>query len=337
MILSQNPNTSDGNIVDRIAQTVYSPFAMLAGMQLDLFSVLKHGPMTNEQIANTMGVSPTKLRPLLYALVATELLNVDDGLFTNSEAADRYLVRGNTSCMVDSHELYSILWNAVLKTADTIRTGVPQAKLDYSAMSQNELEQFFRGEHPSCLAYGRELVENFDLVSYHTLLDVGGGSGGLSISVCEACPHIQATVVELPAVAPITQRFINETVFGKRIEVIEADILLDTLPGSYDIGVLSSLIQILSPDNARHAINNISRVINPGGAIWIRGSGIIDDSRISPLEKVGLNLVFINVYDEGQAYTEQEHRDWLTEAGFEDFRRIRLTEGNSIITARKSK
>jgi len=39
----------------------------------------------------------------------------------------------------------------------------------------------------------------------------------------------------------------------------------------------------------------------------------------------------------GQAYTEQEYRDWLTEAGFVDFERVPLPSNpkNSIITARK--
>ncbi len=41
--------------------------------------------------------------------------------------------------------------------------------------------------------------------------------------------------------------------------------------------------------------------------------------------------------NEGQAYTEQEHKDWLEEADFGDFRRTILDDGSSIITARKIK
>jgi hypothetical protein len=52
---------------------------------------------------------------------------------------------------------------------------------------------------------------------------------------------------------------------------------------------------------------------------------------------VGFNLVYINVYDEGQAYTEQEQKDWLEEAGFDSFKRTILEDGSSIITARKIK
>lgn len=323
------------NPILKISQLVYPPFAMLAGMQLDLFTPLKDNPMTTEQIASVLGVGPAKLRPLLYALVAARLLNVEGELFVNTDAANHFLVRGSPSCMVDCHELYSNMWKAVLETAESIRTGVPQAKYDYSAMSEDELEQFFRGEHPDAVAAGRDLVARYDFSSYHSLLDVGGGSGGLAIAVTEAYPHIQATVVDLPAVTPVTSRFIEEANACDRVQVVAADMLCDSLPGSYDIAALFSLIHILSPDNARRMIKNVGKVVNPGGVIFIGGSGIIDDSRTSPPEKVGLNLVFINVYDEGQAYTEQEHQDWLTEASFEDFERISLSEGRSIITARK--
>ncbi len=326
---------SQENPILRVLQSVYPPFAMIAGMQLDLFTPLKDNPMTAEEIAVVLGVGPAKLRPLLYALVAAKLLNVEGELFVNSDAANCFLVRGSPSCMVDCHELHSDLWKAVLKTAESIRTGVPQAKYDYSAMSKDELEQFFRGEHPEAVAAGRDLVARYDFSSYHTLLDVGGGSGGLAIAVTEACPHIQATVVDLPTVTPIATRFIEEANACDRVQVAAADMLCDSLPGSYDIATLFSLIQTLSPDNARRMIKNVSKVVNPGGAIFIGGSGIIDNSRTSPPEKVGLNLVFINLYDDGQAYTEKEHRDWLTGAGFENFERIRLSEGRSIITARK--
>ena len=116
-----------------------------------------------------------------------------------------------------------------------------------------------------------------------------------------------------------------------------ADVVRDSLPGSYDVAVMTVFIQVLSPDDARCAIKNISKTMNPGGEIYIRGYGIIDNSRTSPSKLVGFNLVYINVYDEGQAYTEQEYKDWLEEAGFDSFRRTILADGSSVITARKMK
>ena len=328
---------SEENPIEKIATAVYSPFAMLAGMQLDLFTSLKDGPMSAEQIAETIGVGSAKLKPLLYALVIAGLVNVEGDYFSNTDAANHYLVKGSPSCVVEIHELLSTMWNAALKTAESIRTGLSQAKINYSDMSQDELRQFFRGEHPYAIEYGRDLVARYDFSSYRTLLDVGGGSGGLAIAVTEACPHIQATVVDLPTVTPVTQHYIDEAGAGNRVKVVTADMVRDSLPGSYDAAVMNAFIHVLSPDDARCAIKNVSEVMNPGGEIYIRGYGIIDNSRTSPSKLVGFSLVYINVYDEGQAYTEKEHKDWLEEAGFDSFRRTILTDGSSIITARKMK
>ncbi len=77
-------------------------------------------------------------------------------------------------------------------------------------------------------------------------------------------------------------------------------------------------------------------VASPGGVVHLV-TQVLDDSRLSPEDAVGFNLVFLNIYDHGQAYTEQEYRDWLAEAGFVDFERVPLPSNpkSSIITARK--
>ena len=53
----------------------------------------------------------------------------------------------------------------------------------------------------------------------------------------------------------------------------------EPVPGSYDAAVMSAFIQVPSPNDARGAIQNVSKVMHPGGEIYIRGYGIIDDSR----------------------------------------------------------
>ena len=41
--------------IDRITDGVYPTVAMVAGMQLDLFTPLERGPMTGEEIAQAIG------------------------------------------------------------------------------------------------------------------------------------------------------------------------------------------------------------------------------------------------------------------------------------------
>src|SRR4030095_5529251 len=80
--------------IERLAMAVYPSFAMLAGMELDVFTTLKDGPLTGRQVAATLGVDSVRLKALLYALVAAGLLTVDDERFSNTREASQFLVRG---------------------------------------------------------------------------------------------------------------------------------------------------------------------------------------------------------------------------------------------------
>jgi SAM-dependent methyltransferase len=304
--------------INRLGSTVHQSFALLAGMQLDVFTPLKEGPLGVEEMADSIGVGPAKLRPLLYALVSAELLTVDNELFSNTDEAQCYLVRDSPSYLGGVHEFWSGIWDAELKTAESIRTGKPQSRWDYSSMSREELEKYFRGTFAGLSELARRWADKYDFSPHKSLLDAGGGSGAMSIAMTEACPGMHATVVELPEVTPYTQAFVNEAGAADRVDVVSADIVQGPLVGNFDVVILSAVLQVLSPDNARAALKNIGTAIKSGGTIFIRGKGILDDTRLTPPEAVVHNLVFVNLYDDGQAYTKREYEDWLLDAGFED-------------------
>ena len=291
----------DPAAIDKLEWAVWPSFALLAGVQLDLFTHLKDGSMSVEQIARTVGVRADKLKPLLYALAAVGLLTVESGVFSNTSAANHFLIKGNASYRGGKYELISGNWQVGLKTAESIRAGAAQANRDFSSASKDTLEMFYRSNHPQALRRGRELMTMCDLSPHRTLLDVGGGSGGLAIAIVEVCPFIEATVADLATVTPITQRVVDEAGAGNRVRVITADILTDNLEGSFDVAVLSSVIQVISPDKARRVLKNVGTVVSPGGVIYIRGD-VLDDSGVSPLGSVMRNLIYLNVYNEGQAY-----------------------------------
>jgi SAM-dependent methyltransferase len=314
----------------RHAYGIYPSAAMLAGMQLDLFTPLKDGPMTAAALAKALSLPSDRLRPLLYALVRAELLRLVEGdRFANTPEADLYLVRGRDTYLGSTHELYSDLWRSALTAGQSIRTDRPQVKHDFTAMSDEELGAFFRGLHSGALATGRQLATTYDFAPLRSLLDVGGGSGGVSIAACQNCSALRATIIELPKVAPIAEAMVREAQLTDRVTVLAADILEDPPEGRFGVAVLRNLIQVLGPDAARRALRNVGQVIDQGGWLFIVG--------LAPAEAVYLNLAFLSVYDEGQAYTEQEHRTWLAEAGFTDVD-VRYSAGPgaaSIVSARK--
>ena len=320
----------------RLRTALYPSFALLAAIQLDLFTPLRDGPGTVEQVASALGVDSDKLKPLMYILVESGLLAVEGEQFSNSPEANHYLVQGDSSYMGAGYEAFSNMWNAVWKTADSIRTGSAQSKLDYTAMSEEELEAHYHSFHEGTLITGRRLLAEYDFSSSRRLIDVAGGTGGVAIAIAQACPHLRATVVDLPTVTPITQRLVQEAGVANRVEVVAADVVNGTLEGPFDVAVMSAFIPVISRDQARRALKNVSQAMEPGGTIYINDIGTLDNSRLSPPEIVRQNLWFINVFDEGQAKTEQERREWLAGAGFEGIERVIFPDGRSIMVARKT-
>jgi hypothetical protein len=324
--------------IDKLRFAADSALAMLAGMQLDVFTPLQAGSQPAEEIAHAIGVGPARLRLLLYSLVAAELLTEQNGRFSNTPEANQFLVKGSPTYIGYRHPTFSAQWVSKLKTAESIRTGVPQTKVDFSNSPRDEVEAFLRRINVRAVQSARALLERYDFTTIKTLVDVGSGCAGIALTMTKANPHMQATAIDLPQVTPIAQKVIEEEGMTDRVKVIAADVLSGPLPGLYDVAILRNLLQVLPLRDARVAVNNIGVAIKPGGTIYIVGQ-ILDDSRTSPLEAVGFNLNFINLFDAGESYTEHEHRGWLSNAGFVDIERANflLPDGEGVMTARKPK
>jgi cyclopropane fatty-acyl-phospholipid synthase-like methyltransferase len=318
--------------INALIANVYPALAMLAGMQLEVFTPLATGPKKVEELARILEVDASRLRPLLYALVSAGLLELDGEQFANGAEANRFLVKGQHGYMGGQHEAYADLWASTLLTAESIRTGKPQAKHDFAAMSRDELGAFLRGLDAGAAATARRIARSNDLSGFQCLLDAGGGGGGLAARLCRDYPQLSAVVADLPNVADIAAEMVAEHGLDDRLSVLACDVVAGPVPGRYDAAVLRAFLQVLGPKDAARVVANVGAAIEPGGTIFIMGR-ILDDDRLGPPDAVASNVMFLNIYDEGQAYTESEHRHWLTEAGFTDVQREKLGGGYSIIKA----
>lgn len=320
--------------IDSIRDAIFTPMAVRAALQLDVFNPLARGPMTSIELAEALGVKPRRLEALLYQLVLSKFLELQDGRFANTDMSSYYLVKGTPNYLGGIHGVWTEIFNGLMQAAESIQTDTAKAKRDFAGMSHEELGGFLKGLYGGTVAAGRDLARQPYFAQARTFIDVGGGSGGLAIGLCMEHPHLLATVLDLPTVAPIATTFVEEAGLSDRIAVKTADVVDRPLEGSFDIATARALFQVLSSEQCKKAAKNIGACISSGGTMFVIGF-VTDDSRLSPASAVGQNLTFVSTYDDGQAYTESEYHEWLSRAGFDDFRRAPYLAGNSLITARK--
>ncbi len=326
--------------IQALARAVTQALAMLAAMELDVFTPLRDGPLTVQQLADALGLRADLLQPLLRVLASSGLLNAANGQFANTPESNRFLVKWQPSYMGSVWLLWSDMWTAELKTSQSIRTGVPQARHDFATMSRAALLNFLVGSESGARSAANLLMQVRDLSVFRNLADVGGGLGGLALRILEACSELQVTVVELPAIAPVVQDFLSAAAEKDRADapyprVVAADVTGDDLQGPYDVAVCNRFLQVLTLEDAGRALKNIAQALEPNGTLYIIGH-VLDDGGLTPAAAVNFGLLALNLYDGGQAFTEQQHRQWLGDAGFVDITREMLPNGYSLLSARKA-
>ncbi|HYD04935.1 MAG TPA: methyltransferase, partial [Reyranella sp.] len=324
--------------IERLEDTVPAAMAMIAGQELGVFTALGRGPLSPAALAAQIGGGEERLQRLLHALVVAELLTKDaDGRFANTREADAFLVEGRPQYR-GSHKLTAHLWEAMLKTAQSIRADAPATSHDFDSAPDEDLLRLFEELHPEPIATARDLMQAFDFSTCRAAIDIGGGSGGLVATLCAAYPDMRGTLLELPRVARLVEPMLRATPGGARV-AIEAGNIVAAPPriasgdALYDAAILRAVLQVLGPEDAAQATRHAAACLRPGGTLYIIGGGILDDDRMGPRGAVFLNLVFLNFYAAGRAHTESAHRTWLEAAGCGAVRRLLLPSGRQAIVA----
>ena len=321
--------------IDRLRHAPVTPMAVRAALGLGVFTALNQGAMTAVELADALGVKPRRLEFLLSQLVVSDFLQLHEGRFSNTDVTAHYLVEGAPDFIGAVWKGWSNYWRTQLVTEQSIRTDTPQSKIDFEGMSTEELSGFLKGLHANAVTAGHALAKHAVFGRAKSVVDIGGGSGGVAIGLCQEHPGLSVTVTELPAVVPIAKEMIGEAGLADRISVQVGDPTRTPLTGSFDVATARAFFQVLAADDCAIAARNIASAIRAGGELFVIGY-VLDDSGLSPEICVGQNLMFLNSFDNGEAYREARYRHWLTDAGFVDIERRPDTQGRSLITARKA-
>ena len=90
-------------------------------------------------------------------------------------------------------------------------------RMDFYNVTQDseEADYFSRAQHSGSMGPAVVLSKLVDLKGRRNLLDVAGGSGAFSITLCRRYPDLAATIMDFPAVEPTARRFVDRSTTGR--------------------------------------------------------------------------------------------------------------------------
>jgi SAM-dependent methyltransferase len=325
-----------------LMQTVWSfvePLALDAAIQNHVFDVLDAGPKTLEEVSQETGASGRGLAAVMNLLVGTQfLVKTADGRYSLTPESSAFLVSTKPGYHGGYlHQIVSGLFADFLPLAEIVRTGKPAKSYD-SPLAGEFFEQLVGNILPVALPGARVVAETLGVsraIQPVSVLDIGAGSGVWGIVLAQASPQVRVTAVDLPGVLSVTRKFAQQFGVDDRFSYVGKDIFHEAELGSgYSVVTLGHILHMAGPDRNRFLVKNIFRALAPGGTLVI-GEFIVDEDRTGPVEPLAFAVNMLVHTEEGNAYTLEEMRSWLQEAGFVNVRTLAAPAPSPLILAEK--
>jgi len=314
-------------------------WALLAAIELDLFSKIAEGANKLPQMAKSLELPQDAVDKLVTACVALELLEKRDDSYFNAPDVDRYLVRGRPSHYGDF-----LLWQAkteceMWKDLGTAfrRPLSPVGLYHVVAMDANMARVFAIAGYNSSIAAGRKLAREFDFSPYSLFLDLGGGSGCYSIAAAEGCPNLRAIVFDFPNMCVVAEDFIAHAGLSDRIKTHAGDFTVDEFPRGADLVSSISNLHAYPPEEAERLIKKAFQAVAPGGAMIIIDY-MLNDDRAGPVEAALRHLEGVASSSKRYVYSGAEISELMRRVGFVDTVVSEFIPGSlGRVTAKKPK
>ena len=314
---SPRPDTTR---LQRLVHSYRDAAALMAAVELGLFTQVARGADTEAAVARALDLTPTNAERLVTACVALGLL-VREGepgaaRLRNAPDVARFLVEGEPSYAGPWMLFSKPDWNewgrlsTHLRRRDTVVLG------KYArGFTVEQARQYHEATYSIGMGAARRFVRQVDLSGRRQVLDLGGGSGCYCIVAAQQHPGLRAIVLDLPPVVEVAREFISSHGLDDRVSAVAGDFTRDPLPTGSDVVIMASNLPQYSREIIQAVISRAFAALAPGGEMHLIGE-TLDAARSGPRDPALWGLAEALWGSTGVAHSVDECRGYLERAGF---------------------
>lgn len=305
----------------------WSPSVMVAD-ELGIFTSLAASPASIDELSKKMGLNRRALGALLPLLASLGYLvprlkryHITDttrhylmprspfywgGVFVATRECDpAYAMFRKVLTHQDLH--ISVAQESDRRPADSWASG--RITLDHARV-------MVRFMHSHSMATAVSLAQNEDFSNIRRLLDVGGGSGCISIALAQRNPELHCTVMDLPPMCSLALAYIAQSGVSDRVDTYGKDMFREGWPGGYDAILFSNVFHDWSFETCAALSKVAYEMLPKGGSIYLHEALLSDDGS-GPRTAAAFSVLMV-LTNQGQQFTFGELQGLLRGAGFVD-------------------
>ncbi|MEO6110480.1 MAG: class I SAM-dependent methyltransferase, partial [Nitrospiraceae bacterium] len=297
----------------------------IAALELNLFTAIGTDAWTIPALARDVKVSERGLAILGRNLAMAGLLKKQGETYRNSQLGATALNAHHPAYRGDYLQLITSHWADWGRLLESVKSGLP---IDHDEPEEPDYRRRFTwAMHHRTLETAPKIAAQIDLRGARTLLDLGGGPGTYAMAFLAKNPALLATVCDRPVALDVAKEIAATHKAGARLYYLPLDVMTEDIPGTYDVIWYSNVLHIYSPKDNQALFRRALASLNPGGRLLIQDAFLHDRNGLFP-EEASLFAVSMLLFTErGNTYSTAETRAWLTDAGFERIKVLRMKKG----------
>lgn len=344
-----NVTRPDPSKIMQIGMGYWASQALLTAVDFSLFTLLAGQSKKKKEIKESLQFQTTDRHVFdwLDVLVSLGLLKreglLEDALYSDTLDTETFLDEKKPSYIggifkMSNSRLYGF-WGHL---QDALKTGEAQNESHGDSdmnffndlyKDSEKLREFIEAMSGIQLGNFMMLAKKFDFSKYKTMADIGGADGFLSCLVAAQHPSVNFITYDLPPVAPVAKKKIENFNLNDRIKVESGNFLKDPIP-SADIITMGNILHGLNEESKQELVKKVYDVLPQNGA-FMTIENIIDNERKE--NTFGLLMSLNMLIENGDAfdYTMNDFERWASAAGFARTELIPLAGPTSAAIAYK--
>jgi cyclopropane fatty-acyl-phospholipid synthase-like methyltransferase len=307
---------------------------VLVADHLGVFRILHNKELTAAEIGKRTGIRQPRLKWFLSALVSIGLLRERGNNYTNTALANKYYVRNrsehwskifSSECQQE-YRAFSAL-EQMLTTGKGYEEILGYKRKDYLDLMKDDqawARDFTLMLYHEHVLTAKALADTIDLTEYKNVLDIGGGSGVMSIALARKYKRLRFSVFEIAPVAKVARGVIANEKLSERISVIVGD-MYGQLPTGYDVVMLCDAGHI-----SQDFLKSIYDVL-PRGGLFI----LVEEFASVDYTEPFYRLMWQLRSEQDWLITSSEAVGEVKQTGFKSVRKRRLYRDAWLVTGRK--